>query len=101
MAKEEWGSKHICPDCNTKFYDLQRDPIQCPKCGKLIVIDNSDLTKRPVDEEERVLVDDDAAVAMEDGDDTDVGIDDNVLDDSDDDTIPLEEISDIPDERDD
>lgn len=97
MAKEEWGSKHICPDCNTKFYDLQRDPVLCPKCGKLIVIDNTDSTKPPV-EEERVLADDDPAVTIEDGDDTDVEIDDNVLDDSDDDTISLEEISDIPDE---
>ena len=33
MAKPEWGSKRICPSCGTRYYDLQRDPITCPKCA--------------------------------------------------------------------
>ena len=33
MAKPEWGSKHICPSCGTRYYDLLRDPIICPKCS--------------------------------------------------------------------
>ncbi len=33
MAKPEWGSKRICPSCGTRYYDLNRDPILCPKCG--------------------------------------------------------------------
>jgi uncharacterized protein (TIGR02300 family) len=33
VAKPEWGKKHTCPSCNTKFYDLRRSPIICPNCG--------------------------------------------------------------------
>ena len=33
MAKPQWGSKHICHSCGTRFYDLLRDPIVCPNCG--------------------------------------------------------------------
>ena len=33
MAKPEWGSKRICPSCGTRYYDLLRDPITCPKCS--------------------------------------------------------------------
>jgi len=33
MAKPELGSKRICVSCGTKFYDLGRQPAQCPKCG--------------------------------------------------------------------
>ena len=32
MAKAEWGTKRICHSCAARFYDLQRDPIVCPKC---------------------------------------------------------------------
>ena len=32
MANPEWGTKRICQNCSTKFYDLQREPIVCPKC---------------------------------------------------------------------
>ena len=32
MAKPEWGTKRICPSCGTRYYDMQHDPIICPKC---------------------------------------------------------------------
>ena len=32
MAKPEWGIKRHCYTCSTKFYDLNRSPIICPKC---------------------------------------------------------------------
>ncbi len=32
MANPEWGAKRICTTCGTKFYDLRRTPIACPKC---------------------------------------------------------------------
>lgn len=32
MANPEWGTKRICQNCGTKFYDLKREPIICPKC---------------------------------------------------------------------
>ena len=33
MPKDEWGVKRLCPHCNSRFYDLQRDPMTCPECG--------------------------------------------------------------------
>lgn len=27
------GVKRQCQECGTKFFDLNRDPINCPKCG--------------------------------------------------------------------
>ena len=33
MAKPELGNKHQCQHCGTKFFDLNRDPATCPKCG--------------------------------------------------------------------
>src|SRR5215813_6414948 len=32
VAKPEWGSKRICPSCGTRYYDLMREPVICPKC---------------------------------------------------------------------
>ncbi len=32
MAKPEWGTKRVCGSCGTRFYDLNREPVVCPKC---------------------------------------------------------------------
>jgi uncharacterized protein (TIGR02300 family) len=33
LAKPELGNKHQCQNCGAKFFDLNNDPIVCPKCG--------------------------------------------------------------------
>jgi len=33
VAKPEPGTKRLCASCGAKFYDLNKDPIHCPKCG--------------------------------------------------------------------
>jgi uncharacterized protein (TIGR02300 family) len=33
VAKPELGTKRLCASCGAKFYDLNKDPIICPKCG--------------------------------------------------------------------
>ena len=33
MARPELGLKRHCPNCGVKYYDLNRSPITCPKCG--------------------------------------------------------------------
>ncbi|MCC2110443.1 MAG: TIGR02300 family protein [Hyphomicrobiales bacterium] len=33
MAKPELGIKRLCAGCGAKYYDLNRDPVVCPKCG--------------------------------------------------------------------
>ena len=38
MAKPELGTKRLCGSCAAKFYDLSKDPITCPKCGKPVHI---------------------------------------------------------------
>ncbi len=34
MASADRGTKRQCLHCGTKYYDLNRDPILCPACGK-------------------------------------------------------------------
>ncbi|WP_363350349.1 TIGR02300 family protein [Methylocystis echinoides] len=38
MAKPELGAKRQCQSCATKFYDLNKDPIVCPKCGTIFQV---------------------------------------------------------------
>ena len=33
MSKLEWGIKRVCPSCSIKYYDFNKTPIICPKCG--------------------------------------------------------------------
>jgi uncharacterized protein (TIGR02300 family) len=33
LAKPEWGTKRICPSCGTRYYDLLREQVVCPKCS--------------------------------------------------------------------
>ena len=34
MVKAEWGTKHGCPKCGTRFYDLGKDdPVTCIECS--------------------------------------------------------------------
>jgi uncharacterized protein (TIGR02300 family) len=32
-VKPELGTKRLCAGCGAKYYDLNKDPITCPKCG--------------------------------------------------------------------
>ncbi len=33
MGKPELGAKHVCEACAERFYDLNRSPVVCFKCG--------------------------------------------------------------------
>lgn len=33
MTKSDWGTKHSCQGCGTKYYDLNRSRAVCPSCG--------------------------------------------------------------------
>lgn len=33
MPKADLGEKQLCPNCAAKFYDLNKRPAVCPKCG--------------------------------------------------------------------
>ena len=40
MAKESWGKKRTCPKCDTRFYDLNKDPLICPNCEHTFSLDS-------------------------------------------------------------
>jgi len=33
MNASDRGMKHVCPECTTKYYDLKKVEVACPKCG--------------------------------------------------------------------
>jgi uncharacterized protein (TIGR02300 family) len=33
VVNSQLGSKRVCTTCGARFYDLNKDPIVCPKCG--------------------------------------------------------------------
>ena len=33
MTKAELGTKRLCPNCGARYYDLNHEPIVCPRCG--------------------------------------------------------------------
>jgi uncharacterized protein (TIGR02300 family) len=35
VTKPELGTKRRCLSCNAPFFDLNRDPITCAKCGEV------------------------------------------------------------------
>jgi uncharacterized protein (TIGR02300 family) len=43
VVKAEWGTKRICPHCNTRYYDMKKNPPVCPSCG--MVFDAEALVK--------------------------------------------------------
>ncbi len=36
VSKPEWGKKHTCRKCDSRFYDLGRNVIACPNCGAAV-----------------------------------------------------------------
>jgi uncharacterized protein (TIGR02300 family) len=33
LVKADLGTKRVCPSCGSRFYDLAKRPIECPKCA--------------------------------------------------------------------
>ena len=53
MVKPEWGAKHSCPKCGTRFYDLGKDdPVACIDCGNQWYPEPVLKTKQPIPFEE-------------------------------------------------
>lgn len=93
MAKPEWGAKHGCPKCGTRFYDLGKDdPVTCIECGntwnpepvlksKQPILFEEVQKKEVVETEDLDLADEDLDID-EDGDlpdnDVDLGGDDDL-----------------------
>ena len=112
MPKEEWGVKRLCPNCHTRFYDLQNDPMVCPNCGashsieslssgktRTMIADKADPKSARESDEDDVILDDDED--EDDDSDVDLGDDDVLEDDEDDDDVSLDEIADVSGDEDD
>ena len=52
LAKPELGSKHQCQNCGAKFFDLNKDPIVCPKCGTVFLFQGAARARTPAKPEE-------------------------------------------------
>lgn len=83
MAKPELGNKHQCQQCGTKFFDLNKNPVLCPKCGAVQQLTAARAVRPgPVEDEEieneaePEIVSLDEAAAEEET--IDVGVDEDV-----------------------
>jgi uncharacterized protein (TIGR02300 family) len=52
VAKPELGAKRQCQSCGVKFFDLNKDPVVCPKCGAIFHVVTSRIASRNVDPDE-------------------------------------------------
>ena len=104
MPKEEWGLKHLCETCGTKYYDLRRDPILCPSCRTRVVLSATDGDGAPdldvkgskVEKRDKLPgTVSGAADILERTEESDVDINDNVLEEDDEDTVPLDDIANV------
>ena len=106
MAKEEWGTKRICPETGKRFYDLNNSPVISPYTGKEIMLNKSSSEKTKstrkseenvndakFEETEELLMDDE--LILDEGEDSSE-LDAELLEEDDQDTVPLEEITDVP-----
>ncbi|GGD31310.1 FYDLN acid domain-containing protein [Croceicoccus pelagius] len=91
MVKPEWGAKHTCPKCGTRFYDLGKDdPVTCIECGNEWTPEPVLKSKQPIPYEEQKdeskqndddLADDDLDIDEDDDspdNDVDLGGDDDL-----------------------
>jgi len=71
VAKPELGSKRQCQSCGAKFFDLNKDPITCPKCGavfQLAALSRAAARALPVDDDEQPEVVGAELVSLEEAD---------------------------------
>ncbi len=104
MPKEEWGTKRLCPTTGKRFYDLNRDPIVSPYTGEIVTFDANNKSRVAIAEKSAPTpaddVNDDDDLLVED--DADLDLDDDLLDDDDDDdNVSLDDIADVASDDDD
>ncbi len=95
MAKPDLGSKRQCESCGAKFFDLNKSPITCPKCGAIYQVSTAARTARAaVAEDEEAEADPVAAdvVSLEEAEDADAkvaaaAVSDDDIEIEDDDTV--------------
>ena len=106
MPKEEWGVKRVCPTTGKRFYDLNKSPIVSPYTNEVVELDQNknrmiaaDAADMSSVRNKEAEVDSEYIVLEEDTDDVEVDLADDILEDDEEDTVPLEEIADISSEE--
>ena len=113
MPKDEWGTKRACPKCGVRFYDLNRDPITAP-CGAVydlasITETYKKPTKEPAQKPEEIAeinpilegADLESDPIILDDDEASIELGDELLEEDDDESVSLEELTDVPSENED
>lgn len=73
MVKPEWGAKHGCSKCGTRFYDLGKDdPITCIECGHAWHQEPVLKSKQPIPYEQIQKAKDDEAADSDLAEDLDI-----------------------------
>ena len=106
VPKEEWGTKRLCPTTGKRFFDLNKSPIVSPYTGEVVIFESGGKSRitvvakpeKPAKAEPKLT--EEAEEVLEDADESDAKIDDDLLDDDEDDTLPLDEIADVASETD-
>ena len=102
MPKEEWGVKRVCPTTGKRFYDLNKSPIVSPYTNDIVELDQNKNRMIAADAEDMSTVRDkdsdlesEDIVLEQDTNDVEVDLADDILEDDEEDTVPLEEIADM------
>ena len=91
MVKAHLGKKRACLACGMRFYDLNRNPIECPGCGAKFDPENIIKSRKGRPAAKKV-----SRVSLKESDDNQIGNDgdneltDTVVDDNDDDDIDFD-----------
>ena len=111
MVKESWGKKRTCPKCDTRFYDLNKDPLICPNCEHSFSLESimevfkkstketptkksseqTSNTEMEVIEAEDIILDED----LDDNANSSMDLEDNLLEEEEEDASPIEVITDV------
>lgn len=115
MVDPKLGTKRVCEACGAKFYDLNKEPVICPKCGHSFdpmaavatmpvaeiepTAENTDNDDETLEDEDEDAVSLDTMVDEEADDDDDENLgdfegDEALLDDNDEDDTLLDEADD-------
>ena len=101
MVDPKLGTKRVCESCGAKFYDLNKQPVTCPKCGHAFDPMAAFVKTEPVREIKPAVEEEDEEDELESKadeislDDMDDGMgDDDDDDDADDETQALAEFDD-------
>jgi uncharacterized protein (TIGR02300 family) len=70
VKKPKLGTKRVCAECATKYYDLERDPIICPSCGTRFIPPEPKIRAKPTKPAKPPAVEPKAKEESTDGDQT-------------------------------